>query len=436
MKDYKAYLKDFKAKELLTDTFIAVGLTLLSWLQLVITNTFFVIIDTGFSSVPGFVRPDISAGYFVLLALCFLPLIARRRLPIVVLVITMALYAVTQVALSGFTIAIAAPLVALYSVAGLRGRKAGIIALVVSLVAALFVSFLAHGGGLEWGTAVILLLQSIAFLVAAFALGDAVSSRQKLAEEALARALSAEKTREEEAARRVEEERVRIARELHDITAHSLSAVAVQAAAAERVIETDPAAAKEALSHIRAVAKDSLAELRALVGVLREPTATPDFAPAPTTERLGEIVAFLEAAGISVTLDKDDLQQSKIPAYADVALFRVAREAATNIVRHAQATKASIALGLDDAAATIEIRDNGVKKAPAQSMPPSAASVHGIEGMRERIMAIGGSFEAGILPEGGFRVFARIPLKTNPSGMSSIPQLNDAVGSAIDRESE
>lgn len=153
-------------------------------------------------------------------------------------------------------------------------------------------------------------------------------------EETRRRLAEAERTREELAARRVADERVRIAREVHDITAHSLSAVTIQAAAAERLIDLNPAAAKEAIADIRSVSKSSLDEIRSLIGVLRGDEAA-EHAPAEGTERMGDVVSFLQRAGIEVDFDESDYDKAQVPAFVDMALFSLARESATNAVRHA-----------------------------------------------------------------------------------------------------
>lgn len=147
-------------------------------------------------------------------------------------------------------------------------------------------------------------------------------------EETRRRLAEAERTREELAARRVADERVRIAREVHDITAHSLSAVTIQAAAAERLIDLNPAAAKEAIADIRSVSKSSLDEIRSLIGVLRGDEAA-EHAPAEGTERMGDVVSFLQRAGIEVDFDESDYDKAQVPAFVDMALFSLARESAT-----------------------------------------------------------------------------------------------------------
>ena len=219
------------------------------------------------------------------------------------------------------------------------------------------------------------------------------------------RALEAERSREEEAARRVEEERVRIAREVHDITAHSLSAVSIQAAAAERLVDRDPAAAKKAIATARTTAKDALEEIRGMIGVLRAGDPAAETEPTAGTERLDDLAAYLRRAGVDVVLDAGGYDRAAVPAFVDVALYGIAREAATNIVRHAGARSATMRLFTGPSGACLTVEDDG-RGAAAET----DGHGHGIAGMAERVGLLGGSFSAGPRPRGGFRVEARIPL--------------------------
>ena len=233
------------------------------------------------------------------------------------------------------------------------------------------------------------------------------------------RAAEAERTREEEAARRVEEERVRIAREVHDITAHSLSAVSIQLAAAERLLDRNPQMAKEAVSTARTTAKSALDDIRSMIGVLRHGDDVVETMPAAGTNQVGELESYLRGAGLDVTLDMDGYDRAQVPAHIDMALFTVAREACTNAVKHAQAHHATLRFAVEDGAATLLVADDGVgcgrpAACPGQNEPlPQAAdgAGHGVAGMAERVRVLGGWFAAGDAPQGGFCVRASIPLK-------------------------
>ena len=267
---------------------------------------------------------------------------------------------------------------------------------------------------------------------AAFA-GYAIQVRQDYLRAAEERAAEAERTRETEAERRVAEERVRIAREVHDITAHSLSAVSIQAAAAERLIDSDPAAAKEAIATVRATSKGALDDIRAMIGVLRSGEGAAQTSPTESTEQIDALAAYLEGAGVSCELDTAHYDRTAVPAHVDVALFGIAREATTNVVRHAQARHVRIVLRTVAPAATpgavvgsaapaasapvanapvafaeIIVEDDG--KGCSDAAAAAAAGGHGIEGMGERVRVLGGTFGAAPRAEGGFRVHAVVPL--------------------------
>ena len=237
----------------------------------------------------------------------------------------------------------------------------------------------------------------------AAALGDATRNRRAYVAEVEERAAQAERTRDEEARRRVEEERLRIARELHDVTAHSLSIIAVQAGAAQRVVDSDPTAAKQALETIRTTSKSSLDELRAILGVLRGGDEGPPLAPAGSIARISELAATVESAGVHVEVETNGVDS--LPAYADVSAYRIIQEALTNVVRHAGATEATVSLRVDGELLTVEVADDGTMTDAAD-----ATEGHGITGMRERVSALGGEFSAGPVSGGGFKVSARIPL--------------------------
>lgn len=205
---------------------------------------------------------------------------------------------------------------------------------------------------------------------------------------------------------------MRIAREVHDITAHSLSAVIVQAGAAERLIDKDPVRVKEAIHEIRSASKSALEELREMVGVLREPLSEAELAPTAGLDRIGEIVSYLEYSGIEVSL-RSELDDVEIPAYLGMAIFRITREAATNIVRHAKAKRVSIDLTHTSSEVRLNITDDGAGKSEDclwEGVSSSLGVGHGIDGMRERAVALGGTFLASPCSGGGFRVSASLPM--------------------------
>jgi signal transduction histidine kinase len=387
------------------DILLPVGLIVLDWTSLAARPAF----------LGGGPRPEppsgpnpspphgVTAGpaAYVLVACTFLPLALRRRFPLAVLALTTVAAAVYQVLHLPPSIVFTAPLIALYTIGTLRDRRTLLVAGVLAAGVTLGVSLPAWGATTFWSEA----LRIVSTFGVAAALGDATRNRRAYVAEVERRAVEAEETREEEAARRVDEERLRIARELHDVTAHSLSIIAVQSGAAAHVIDTDPAAARRALDAIRRTSKDALDELRAMLGVLRAPGDTDaPLAPVPGLVRISELVDPLAAAGYEVALDIDD-DLGDMPTVVELSAYRIVQESLTNVVRHAGVCAVAVTLRREDDTLMIAVDDDG-----RSERVTSAVAGHGIEGMRERVTALGGVFEATPLPGGGFHVGARLPL--------------------------
>lgn len=346
-----------------------------------------------------------SASAIAAVAITTLPLVVRRRLPWPCLVFVLAAWVFAQASAYNISLSIVGPLVALFTVAYVRTRPEAVAA---TCLAALFVLIVPTAMRPSY-LVNLTLIQNLALLTVAALAGQVLQLNRAYAAEAEQRARAAERNRETEAQRRVEEERVRIAREVHDITAHSLSAVSIQAAAAERLVETDPEAALAAIQEVRATAKNALSEMRAMVGVLRSGDA-PETTPTAGSDRLPDLLAYLEGAGIEAQLDDTRYQRDQVPAFIDVALFGIAREACTNIVRHAQATRVRITLACQQAGGTQQalliVQDNG--RAPKSLKIETSG--HGLKGMEERVRLLHGSFQTGIGKDGGFVVRATVPL--------------------------
>lgn len=344
-----------------------------------------------------------------------LPLVFRRRYPWPVFVCSLGLWAAFEWTGGVESFSAVSPLVALFTLACECGRGQTVAAGAAMLAVTLF----SAADGRNSALAALLVAQNAALVVAVSFAGYALKARGDYLEAAEARleqaerlrasearrAEEAERTRESEASRRVEAERVRIAREVHDITAHSLSAVSVQAAAAMRLVDSDPAAAKDAIGEIRATSKSALADMRSMIGVLRGGDSAAETSPTAGTERLGDLASFLEGAGVECELSVDGYDRSRVPAHVDVAVFGIAREACTNIVRHSEAGRAAIGLAAEGGEAVLSVCDDG--KGMQQSAPESG---HGIEGMRERVRLLGGSLDVGPSEKGGTCVCARIPV--------------------------
>jgi signal transduction histidine kinase len=238
-------------------------------------------------------------------------------------------------------------------------------------------------------------LFAIALAVVAWALGEASRSRRA--------AIS------EEALRAVSDERARIARELHDVIAHSVSVIVVQAAAADDVFETRPDQARAALRSIENSGREALAELRRLLGGVRPGNGSQPSEPQPGLDRVDELAAPVRAGGLEVVVRREG-DPAPLPVGVDVSAYRIVQEALTNTLRHARATRADVLLRYGPDELEVEVRDDG-RAAVAQT---GGTGGHGLVGMRERAALLGGTLEAGPLPEGGYRVLARLPIGAAP----------------------
>jgi signal transduction histidine kinase len=219
------------------------------------------------------------------------------------------------------------------------------------------------------------------------------------------RAAEAARTRLEESRRRASEERLRIARELHDVLAHHISLINVQAGVALHLIDERPEQSRTALTAIKQASKDALGELREALDVLRGVDEQAPRSPAPSLGRLDDLASRATAAGIEVRTEVDG-DPRPLPAGVDQAAFRIVQEALTNVVRHAGPASATVRVAYGAGALTVQVDDDGAS-APGRRAPGGG---NGIRGMRERTAALGGQLEAGPRPDGGFRVLARLPL--------------------------
>ncbi|HSK47383.1 MAG TPA: sensor histidine kinase [Coriobacteriia bacterium] len=354
------------------------------------------------------VQQDFGFVPYVVAACAFLPLATRRSVPWLALLLSGAAASVYTMQPFPPAFTTFGPMIALYSLAAYAKRRhMGVIALlVVGLVLA--VPIFAFSGDVRWVGETV---GTITLLIAATLLGDAARNRREYVAEVEKRAFEAERTREEEALRRVDEERMRIAREVHDIVAHSLSIVTVQAAAAEAVLDTDPAQSRESIRHIRNTSRQALGELRSMLDVLRTGEATESpLAPAFDLSHIEQLVAPLRESGLTIDLEvTGDL--GAVPAYASVSAYRLVQESLTNVVRHSGATSVRVRISASESEVGIDVSDNG------NGAPPNAllSGGHGIRGMRERVDALGGTFSAGALGAQGFGVSAAIPLPRSGS---------------------
>jgi signal transduction histidine kinase len=229
------------------------------------------------------------------------------------------------------------------------------------------------------------------------------------------------RVREQVASAAVTEERLRIARELHDVVAHSMTVVAVQAGFGEYVFEREPAEARAALGAIQRVTTEALADMQRLLGVLRhsetaaaEAHEPPQLTPAPGLADLGRLVTTTAGAGLHVELAVNG-SRPDLPAAVDQAAFRIVQEALTNVVKHSGAGSCQVSVRCDDGDLCVEITDpGGRERVTGGGYSPADGTGHGIIGMRERVSLCGGAFSAGPLPVQGFQVAARFPLYAAP----------------------
>jgi signal transduction histidine kinase len=218
------------------------------------------------------------------------------------------------------------------------------------------------------------------------------------------RAAQLERERAADADRAVAEERTRIARELHDVVAHRVSLMTVQAGAAKTIAADNPQAALQAMEAVEHAGRQALDELRHLLGVLRPKADGSSLGPQPGLADVGRLVDQFREAGLDVSFTISDLPTG-LPARVDLSAYRLVQEALTNVLKHAgPGARSNVRLSLDNDAISIEITDDGHA---ATTLPGSG---HGIMGMRERAVLLGGSLAAGPLPGGGFRVVARLPI--------------------------
>ncbi|MER7481365.1 sensor histidine kinase [Streptomyces sp. NPDC126510] len=334
-------------------------------------------------------------------ALSCVPLAFRSRWPLGIALFTVAGDLTLMTVASHIAPTPAASLVALYTLAALGSRRTAWIVGFTAAVAITGVHAATHTESLLGGAS----LLRFDFAIGATALGRAVLSRREHLAAARERAERAERMQEEEARRRVTEERVRIARDLHDVVAHHITLVNAQAGVAHHLMRANPDQAYEALAHIKDNSRAALDELRATVGLLRQPDDAPGTrSPVPRLADLDRLVGVLQASGLSVNVARTGDSSPLTPA-TELTAYRIIQEALTNTHKHASATRTDVVLDYGAHSLRVTVTDDGRPGAPQ-----GAGTGHGLIGMRERAIAIGGTVTAGPRPEGGFQVVADLPL--------------------------
>jgi signal transduction histidine kinase len=353
--------------------------------------------------------PGVAAG---LVLATTLPLVWRRRHPLTVGLVTglaTAAYGFARYPDLAMPIAIGG-VVGMYSVAAWGGRRAAVVSGWVAVVVVVIVMTLPRADADVVDAAFVSLA-----LAGAWVLGDRARVQRALAAELTERAARLERERAAEARRAVAEERTRIARELHDVVAHHVSMMVVQAEAGPVAVERDPARAAGAFEAIAATGRQALVEMRRLLGVLRgDGEPAPSLAPQPGLAQVPSLVEQVGRAGLEVELVVEG-EQTALPAGVDLSAYRIVQEALTNAVKHGGPGRAVVLVRYGEHDLQLRVWDEGRPEAgngsPLQGRPQTAPG-RGLLGMRERIRLFGGELRAGPEPDGGFTVTARIPIGT------------------------
>jgi signal transduction histidine kinase len=367
-----------------------------------------------------------SVGWdsYLLLAVAGLVLVLRRRFPVTVLAVSLGATLAVG-ALGDARLIWIAPIVAFFT-AEMAGKR---LAAAASLVIGYLASWWPPWRIGEPGHASVPVALGVAsWLLVLLAIAELIRIRHQ-------RAVALQRTREEQFLRRASEDRMRIARDLHDVLAHNISVINVQANTALHLMDRQPDRAREALTAIHGVSKQALAELRTVLGVLRDSDTGEGGAPrapSPGLTQLPDLLVAVRSAGLDVRLTVEG-QARALPADADIAVYRIVQESLTNTTRHSTATAAAVLVRYEPAAVLVLVADGaaamagaatsvqGVTTAPPEAgreaqTPPNLASTEqgtgsGIAGMADRVHELGGTFEAGPAVEGGFVVTAWLPVE-------------------------
>jgi len=336
-------------------------------------------------------------------AVVYLTMIGVRRFPVTAAAVATIGSVILMANGMRYPVTLPAVFVTLYTVALTRGQARTVLTAVPVKVALLVAALIAYPGFTGF---VVLLLATLGLAV-----GKAVRSHRAYVAEVEDRARRAEQAKEDEANRRVGEERLRIARELHDVIGHHVALISVQAGALSCLLAPDQAEARESVTHIQRASADALEDLRLTVGLLREPgdgeqADAPPVDPLPGLSRLDDLVGSFAGAGLTVTREVTG-RPRPLPEAADLTAYRVIQESLTNVRKHAACATASLHLGYTARALRLTIENDGHEASSTRAPGPAG---HGLIGMRERVAAVGGRLSAGPRPGGGYLVLAELPL--------------------------
>jgi signal transduction histidine kinase len=329
----------------------------------------------------------------------------RRRYPISVLVVLNAVTLAWAAAHYPGRLILLAPLIACYTLAAARGWRWGLAGAVGTALSALAAIRVAFGAAEPAGTAG----SAVWMAATAGAAGTAVGYYRALLVATRAQLAREAQTREAQARRRAVEERLRIARELHDVFGHTMATISVQAGVGIHLLQTRPAQAVAALTTIKQISDQALADVKAILGVLRadDDPAQPR-SPRGGLDQLEALLDPVRAAGVQPQLTVHGSARP-LPAAVDLAAYRIIQEALTNVLRHARARTVWLDLRYEPERVVIRIRDDGSAASPGQA-GSNGQGGHGLSGMRERALALSGQFTAGPHPDGGFQVRCTLPI--------------------------
>ncbi|HVL89719.1 MAG TPA: histidine kinase [Actinomycetota bacterium] len=334
----------------------------------------------------------------LLVGLQTVPVVWRRSAPVLVLAVTCAAYVFHASLDHGYTSPFFAPAV-IYAVAAYAEARVSIAAGALGLVA------IAGATGLEVadhrsGIADVAFISTVN--VVAWVVGFRIRAARERERSLARRAAELETGRAAAAREAVERERARIARELHDVVAHGVGVMVVQAAGARRVIGRDPAAATDALAAIEGTGRTALAELRRLLGILHDDEPA-SLEPLPGIDSIETLAERLRAAGLAVEV-RHEGERRDVPAAVGLSIYRIVQEALTNTLKHARASRATVTVAYRPGSVGVVVRDDGAGAAEANG------SGRGLAGMRERVALFDGTLSAGPHPAGGFAVEAHLPV--------------------------
>ncbi|WP_409471485.1 sensor histidine kinase [Streptomyces sp. HC307] len=361
--------------------------------------------------------PPSAAAYFLAVVSCAV-LPVRHRAPLAAMAVTTAsgvLAPLLGLLLSPLIVAPAVITAYSYSLAARTERRAASAVALISV--ALLVASTPLLGALSWKDASRVGAVA-AFPLVAGVLGHSVQTRRAYLAAVEERALRAEKSRDSEARRRVAEERVHIARELHDLVAHQITLANAQATVAAHLFDIRPEQTRKSLKELVETTRDALDDLRATVGLLRQSgDAAAPAGPAPGLSRLPTLLESFRRAGLEVSMDQEGTVRP-LPPGVDLTAYRIVQEALTNVTKHAGTGSARVRLAWNRDRVTITIADDGAgarttstgSTGSATSTAGGRAPGFGLIGMRERATAVGGHLSAGRRPEGGFLVSTQLPL--------------------------